>query len=250
MDLPGQSLLYQSFGDGVITVTLDGGVAHPLSRGMIRALHRAIDEGATHPDARVIVIHGPGRIFCAGHDLKEIAAHRSDPDGGAAYLTDLFDACAALMQAIANCPRPTIAVVEGIATAAGLQLVAACDMAFASDGARVCLPGVRNGGFCTTPAVAVSRSIGHKALMDLLLTGEERGADWALRAGLFTEVLPRTRLFERVEEVARTLATRNMDAIATGKATLAAHRGLTLDQAYALASPVMVQSFLSPGRKR
>lgn len=235
---------------GVRRLTLDGGAAHPLSLGMIRALHRTIDEAVSDPETRVIMIHGPGTIFCAGHDLKEIAAHRAGPDHGATYLTELFDACAAMMQALVGCPLPTIAVVEGIATAAGLQLVASCDLAYASTAARVCLPGVRNGGFCSTPAVAVARVIGQKHLMDLLLTGEDRTADWALRAGLFTEVLPQADLHPRVDAVARTLATRAAGAIATGKATLAAQIDLPLDRAYALASPVMVQSFLSPDRKR
>ena len=201
----------------MLTLTLGNGVAHPLSLGMIRALHQAINDAVANPDVRVIVIDGPGHIFCAGHDLKEIARHRADDDGGRAYLNTLFEACADLMQAIARCPKPTIAAVEGIATAAGLQLVAACDLAFAADTATFCLPGVRSGGFCTTPAVAVARSVGRKALMELLLSGEDRGADWALRVGLVNEVLPVAELASRVETFARTLATRNPGPIREGK---------------------------------
>ena len=138
--------------DGLVrVVTLGGGKAHVLSLDMIRALHAAID---AEDDTTVIVLRAPGHIFCAGHDLKEIARHRADADDGRAYLEELFRACGAMMQAVTFSPRPVLAVVEGIATAGGLQLVAACDLAFATPSATFCLPGVVNGGFCTTPAVA------------------------------------------------------------------------------------------------
>lgn len=240
--------LHQTCADGVLTLTLDNGPAHPLSRAMIHALHKAVTAAAEDPEARVIVIHGPGRIFCAGHDLKEIARHRADPDHGLAYLTDLFTACADLMQAIAECPRPTIAMVEGIATAAGLQLVAACDLAFATETARVCLPGVRYGGFCTTPAVAVSRSLTRKHLMELLLSGEERGAVWALNAGLFNAVLPPDALAAHVQGFARTLAGRNPGPIASGKTCTVAHLDAPLAQAYHAATATMIGHFMDPAR--
>lgn len=243
-----QTLLHQTRAEGVLTLTLDNGPAHPLNRALIGALHDAIRAAETDPDARVIVIHGPGKIFCAGHDLKEIARHRADPDQGLAYLTDLFTACAALMQAIAECPRPTIAMVEGIATAAGLQLVAACDLAFASESARVCLPGVRNGGFCTTPAVAVSRSLGRKHLMELLLSGEDRGAVWALSAGLFNAVLPPDALAAHVQGFARTLASRNPGPIATGKTCTVKHLDAPLAEAYQAATATMIGHFMDAGR--
>jgi len=242
-------LLTQHRAEGVLTLTLGNGRAHPLSRAMIAALHGALRAAADDSETRVIVVHGPGSIFCAGHDLKEIAAHRADADQGLAYLTDLFEACSALMQDIALSPRPTIAMVEGIATAAGLQLVAACDLAFASETARVCLPGVRNGGFCTTPAVAVSRSLGRKHLMELLLSGEDRGAVWALNAGLFNAVLPPDQLAAHVQGFARTLATRNPGPIGAGKLAVAAHLQSPLDIAYAQATRVMIDSFMDEGRR-
>ena len=232
--------------DGVLTLTLGGGPAHPLSRGMISALHRAVTAAQDDPAVRVLVIHGPGRIFCAGHDLKEIAAHRADPDGGAAYLTDLFDACAVLMQALVNSRKPTIAQVEGIATAAGLQLVAACDLAFAGPGARFCLPGIRRGGFCTSPAVAVGRRLGQGALMDLLLSGDEKPADWALRHGLVTAVVPDADLGAHVADRARTLAARFSPVAEAGLAATRAQLALPLADAYALASRAMVAAFLDP----
>lgn len=243
-----QPLLHQSRAEGVQTLTLDNGPAHPLNRALIGALHDAIRAAEADPETRVIVIHGPGRIFCAGHDLKEIARHWADPDQGLAYLTDLFEACAALMQALATCRCPTIAMVEGIATAAGLQLVAACDLAFASETARVCLPGVRNGGFCTTPAVAVSRCVTRKHLMELLLSGEDRSAVWALNAGLFNAVLPPDALAAHVQGFARTLASRNPGPIAAGKTCTLAHLNSPLAQAYAAATATMIGHFMDPGR--
>jgi enoyl-CoA hydratase/carnithine racemase len=234
--------------DGVATLTLGGGVAHALSLGMIKALHGLLDDLASDPSARVVLLSGPGHIFCAGHDLKEIARHRADADQGHAYLTELFDACAGMMIALATFPKPTIAMVDGIATAAGLQLVASCDLAFASPRATVCLPGVTNGGFCTTPAVAVSRSVGPKHLMDLTLSGTPKSADWAMAAGLFNRVIASETLTAETLAFATTLATRNPGPIAAGKAALQQHRDLSLRDAYALATPVMIDHFMDPGR--
>lgn len=240
------STISESRAGGILTLTLENGVAHPLSLGMIRALHRAIDGAQTDLETRVIVIHGPGRIFSAGHDLKEIAAHRADPDRGAAYVRDLFESCAAMMQALATSRKPSIAWVEGLATAAGLQLIAACDLAFLSDKARVCLPGVKRGGFCTTPAVGVGRKASRAALLELLLTGAEKPADWALRAGLATEVLPEAELAARVAEMAETLAGRFSAISENGLAATRQQVELPLDQAYALATEAMIGHFMDP----
>ena len=241
-------LVTTDLAEGVLTITLGNGRAHPLSSPMITALHGAVATASSDAQARVIVIHGPGHIFCAGHDLKEIARHRTDTDHGAAYLTKLVEDCAALMQAVTNAPKPTIAHVNGIATAAGLQMVAACDLAFASPTATFCLPGVLNGGFCTTPAVAVSRAIGRKHLMELLLSGEAKDAAWALRSGLVNEVLPAADLADHVGNFARILATRNPGPIAAGKACTYAQLDMDLAAAYALASETMVGHFMEPER--
>lgn len=233
---------------GVLTLTLGNGRAHPLSRAMIAALHGALTAAAADPEVRVIVIDGPGHIFCAGHDLKEIARHRTDADDGRAYITELFNECAAMMQAVTASPKPTIAMVGGIATAAGLQLVAACDMAFASHDASFCLPGVTNGGFCTTPAVAVSRAVGRKHLMELLLSGTPKPADWALRAGLVNDVLDPAALEAHTMAFATTLATRNPGPIAEGKPVTHAQLDQPLADAYALATQTMIGHFMDPGR--
>jgi enoyl-CoA hydratase/carnithine racemase len=233
---------------GVRTLTLGAAPAHPLSLAMIQSIHTQLHDAAGDPDVNVVILSAPGHIFCAGHDLKEINRHRAADDHGEAFLHELFDACAQMMQTLATFAKPTIAVVDGIATAAGLQMVASCDLAFASPRAQFCLPGVNNGGFCTTPAVGVSRSIGHKHLMELLLSGENKSADWALNAGLINEVIASDTLYEHAHAFAIKLATRNAGPISAGKAALHAHRDLPLDQAYALATPVMVSHFMDKGR--
>ena len=232
----------------VLTLTLGAPPAHALSRAMITALHEGLSDDATDPDTKAILLHGPGRIFCAGHDMKEIARHRADPDQGRAYLRDLFEACSAMMQTLAALPKPTIAVVEGLATAGGLQLAASCDLIFATPDASVCLPGVANGGFCTTPAVAVGRMIPRKPLMELSLSGETFPADWAHRHGLFNRLYPAKTLRAQAQAFATTLTTRHAPAIAAGKATLQRQLDLPLDQAYALATDTMLDHFMDPAR--
>lgn len=239
-------LVGETLEGGVLTLTLGAAPAHPLSRAMIDALDAALARAEANADVRVVLIHGAGRIFCAGHDLKEMARHRGDADNGTAFLTSLFEACSAMMLRLAHMPKPTIAAATGIATAAGLQLMASCDMAIAGPDATFCLPGVNNGGFCTTPAVAVSRTIGQKALMELMLTGEALDADWALRTGLITRVAKDP--LAEAQALAATLATRNPGPIAAGKAALHAHLETSLEEAYAIATPVMVGHFLDEGR--
>lgn len=234
--------------DGVLTLTLGAGKAHALSSAMLAALNAALKEGEEDEAIRVIVIHGPGHIFCAGHDLKEIAAHRQDPDQGAAYLRDLFQDCAEVMQRLTHGPKPTIAVVDGIATAAGAQIVAACDLAFASDRASFSLPGVMNGGFCTTPLVAVGRALSRKQAMEMALSGEYYDADWALSAGLINRIVPSGGLMAEVETFATTLATRHAPAVTRGKAAFHEQMQHPLSEAYDLAGQAMLDHFMDPFR--
>lgn len=242
------ALIDEQVDNAVLTLTLGGGVAHPLSLGMINALHDAITRAAENDLVRAIVIHGPGHIFCAGHDLKEIARHRDDADDGRAFVTALFEACGAMMLDVTLSAKPTIAMVGGIATAAGLQLVAACDLAFATPAATFCLPGVNNGGFCTTPAVAVSRAIGRKQVMEMALTGTPYDADWALRAGLINRIVPDQDLAGTVQDFAAGIARFGHPAIGIGKRTLHEQRDMPLAEAYAHATPIMVDHFMDPAR--
>ena len=222
--------------------------AHPLSTQMIHAISDTLDTAADDITVNVLVLCGAGRIFCAGHDLKEIARNRSNPDHGEAFLTDLFTDCAEMMQKLASFPKPTIAMVDGIATAAGLQMMASCDLAFVSDRASFCLPGVNNGGFCTTPAVGVSRSIGRKHLMELLLSGETKDSDWAMNAGLVNRVIPSEVLEQQTMDFATNLARRNAGPISAGKSAVLKQIDMPLAQAYAHATPVMVSHFMDAGR--
>ncbi len=241
-------LMAEDLTEGVRTLTLLNGRAHPLSSAMIAALHAALHRAADDPETRVLLITAPGHIFCAGHDLKEIAQHRLDADRGKAFLTTLFTACAEMMLTLARFPKPTIAMVDGIATAAGLQLAASCDLRFVSTAATFCLPGVNNGGFCTTPAVGVSRAISRNHTMELALSGEALGADWATRSGLATRLYAPMDLHRDTLAFAMKLATRNPGPIAAGKVALDAHLGLSLEDAYALATPVMIDHFMDEGR--
>lgn len=247
-EMPQSPLVTTHDAQGVRRITLGRAPAHPLSQLMIRALHNAFLTAQQDADTRVVIIEGPGHIFCAGHDLKEIAQHRKDPDLGRAFLTELFDDCSAMMQRLAGLSKPTIAMIDGIATAAGLQLACSCDLVFASTRATFCLPGVNNGGFCTTPAVGVSRAISRAHVMELALSGEAMDSDWALRSGLVNRVFAPQSLEYETLAFATKLAQRNPGPIAAGKAALDAHLPLPLDQAYALATPVMIEHFMDDGR--
>jgi enoyl-CoA hydratase/carnithine racemase len=243
-------LLNRSLRDNVLTLTLGAGVAHPLSLDLIRELHAAILAADADPEVRVMLVHGPGKIFCAGHDLKEISRHRADPDQGLAYLKELFERCGEMMQALTMSPKPSIAVVEGIATAGGLQLVAACDLAFAAPGATVCLPGINNGGFCSTPSVAVARNIGRKAVMELALSGEPLDAEWARGAGLFNRIVTDGDVLDYATAFARRVAKGHPAALGLGKQTLYRQIEMPLAEAYAHATEAMIAHFMDPVRIR
>ncbi|MCM2561329.1 enoyl-CoA hydratase-related protein [Lutimaribacter sp. EGI FJ00015] len=243
-----EPLVTHTLSDGVRRIVLGRPPAHPLSSQVIAALDAELQDAATDDATRVLVIDGPGHIFCAGHDLKEIARHRDDDDGGRAFLTDLFEACARMMLSLARHPKPTIAMVDGIATAAGLQLAASCDLVFASYRATFCLPGVKNGGFCTTPAVGVSRAVARNHVMELALSAEPLDIDWGLRAGLVNRAFSAHSLEAETLAFAATLASRNPAPVRAGKAALDAHLPLSLEEAYDLATPVMIDHFMDEAR--
>lgn len=234
--------------DGTCLITLGAPPAHALSLGMIRALQATLDRLAQEDSVKVVLLAGGDRVFCAGHDLKEILRHRADGDQGLAYLSVLFEECSAMMVTLARFPKPTLAVVEGVATAGGLQLMSACDLVFAGEAARFCLPGVNNGGFCTTPSVAVGRRIARSHVMEMSLSGEMFDTEWALRTGLVNRVVATGTALEAAQSFAETLATRHAPAITDGKAGLDAQLGLPLDEAYAAATPVMLGHFMDPHR--
>lgn len=227
--------------DGVVTLTLNRGERfNPLSRPMIAALRGHLADVADDADARVVVLAGSGRGLSAGHDLAEMRAHSADE----IWQHDLFDECNAMMLDLTRLPQPVIARVHGIATAAGCQLVAMCDLAVAATDTRFALPGVAIGVFCSTPAVGVARSIGRKRAMEMLLTGEMIDAPTALAWGLVNRVVPAQELDAEVARLAAAIVARSAPVIAGGKRTFYEQLDLPLAQAYPHAGAAMVRDLL------
>lgn len=217
---------------------------NPLSSGMIAALHAAIREAGADNSVRVVVIAADGPAFSAGHDLAEIAAARSAPDKGRAFFETLMADCAALMLAIQACPKPVIAAVEGIATAAGCQLVATCDLAIAGEAAGFATPGVHIGLFCSTPMVALSRNTAPKHAMEMLLTGDVHDAGMAFRFGLVNRVVPMGEALPAALALAGQIAAKPPATLRIGKQAFYAQGEMPVAEAYAYASRVMVENML------
>ncbi|HEX6831700.1 MAG TPA: enoyl-CoA hydratase [Methyloceanibacter sp.] len=215
-----------------------------LSEDTIAALHAAIAEIAGSDAVRAIVITGAGSAFSSGHDLKEMTAHRSDPDRGRAYFAKIMNACSQMMLAIVRSPKPVIAAVNGIATAAGCQLVASCDLAVASQDARFATPGVNIGLFCSTPMVAMSRNVSRKAAMEMLLLGDMVGANEAKELGLVNRVVEPDETVNAAVELGRKIADKPKATLKIGKEAFYRQLEMPLDEAYAYASTVMVENML------
>jgi enoyl-CoA hydratase/carnithine racemase len=209
---------------------------------MIEALSDALADVAGDPAVRAILIAGEGPVFSSGHDLRELAAHRNDRDGGKEFYERLMGSCAKMMQAIVDLPKPVIAAVEGVGTAAGCQLVASCDLAFAAEGARFALPGVNIGLFCSTPLVAVGRAVSRKHAMEMALTGALLPASDAERFGLINRVVAKGEALAEAQRAAADLATRSPATLAIGKRAFYAQIERGLADAYALASEAMVEN--------
>jgi enoyl-CoA hydratase/carnithine racemase len=200
---------------GVATITLNRGARfNPLSSGMLAALQAELDGIAADSDVRVVILAAAGPGFSAGHDLKEMRAHAGDHR----WQRRLFDDCSRLMLSVTALPQPVIARVQGIATAAGCQLVSTCDLAVAADTATFALPGVNIGVFCSTPAVGVARNVGRKRAMELLLTGAPIDAPTALSWGLVNRVVPSADLDAEVRRFADSILTRSAATVGLGKA--------------------------------
>jgi enoyl-CoA hydratase/carnithine racemase len=239
-------LLRQDSEAGITRLTLNKPESrNSLSFAMMGAVLDALRAVADDASVRVVVLAAAGPVFCAGHDLREITAHRSDPDGGRGFFDNAMTRCATLMQAIVALPQPVIAEVQGVATAAGCQLVATCDLAVASDQARFCTPGVDIGLFCSTPAVALSRAVAAKPAMEMLLTGEMIGAEEARRIGLVNRVVPPAELTAATEALAARIASRSAHTVRIGKAAFHHQRGLPLEKAYAHAAGVMTENLMA-----
>jgi enoyl-CoA hydratase/carnithine racemase len=229
----------------VLRLTLENPPANTLSIAVMESMQAALDAARDDEAIRIIVIAAAGKLFSAGHDLKEMTAHRADTDGGRAFFEHTFATCSRLMQSIVEHAKPVIAEVDGIATAAGCQLVASCDLAIASDRASFGVNGIDVGLFCSTPAVALTRNVTRKRAMEMLLTGEMIDAETALEIGLVNRVVPPEPLADTVNQIARTIAAKSPLAIELGKQAVREQSGLDLTDAYGCASRVMVENMLA-----
>ena len=231
---------------GVLTLALNRPEQrNSLTRELMSEILSAIAAASDDPDVRVIVLAANGSAFCAGHDLKEMTEHRSDADGGKKYYEDTMRQCSDMMQSIVRCPKPVIARVQGIATAAGCQLVASCDLAIAADTAKFATPGVNLGLFCSTPMVALSRNLSRKHAMEMLLFGEMQPAQRAEQIGLINKAVPEDELDAEVKRFAEKISSKSRYAIAVGKEAFYEQVESKLSDAYDYASDVMVRNMLA-----
>ena len=236
-----EPLLLRADAGGVVTLTLDRPTQFDsLSMELVAALQSELDRIGRDPQARVVVLAGAGKAFCAGHDLKEM---RSNPSK--AFQKAMFEQCSRLMLTITSIPQPVIARVHGIATAAGCQLVAMCDLAVASDNARFAVSGVNLGLFCSTPSVALSRNLGRKQAMQMLLTGDFIDAKTALERGLINRVAAPEQLDAEIKKLTNSILAKTPVAIKAGKQMFYRQLEMGLDEAYELASEVMACNMMA-----
>ena len=230
----------------VITLLLNRPDArNSLSEAMLVALSQALTEIANDTTVRAVVIAANGPAFCAGHDLKELTSRRTDADRGREYFQRIMTMCSAMMQQIVNLPQPVIAAVQGVATAAGCQLVASCDLAVASTEAKFATPGVDIGLFCSTPMVALSRNVARKHAMEMLLTGDAMNADDAYRIGLVNCVVSPGKERGEALAFARKIAGKSSHVVRIGKAGFYRQAEMSLAEAYKYVTGVMVENLMA-----
>jgi enoyl-CoA hydratase/carnithine racemase len=231
---------------GILRLTLANPPANPLSLEAMEALQGELDRARDNDAVRVIVIAHLGKVFSAGHNLKQMAGHRGDADKGRAFFEHTFAVCSRLMQSVVSHPKPVIAEIDGIATAAGCQLVASCDLAVASDRSTFGVNGIDVGLFCHTPAVALSRNVSRKQAMEMLLTGGMIDAETALAKGLVSRVVAPEALRETVNGLAHTIAAKPPSVVSMGKKAFYEQVAMDLPQAYEHQSRVIVENMLAP----
>jgi enoyl-CoA hydratase/carnithine racemase len=231
---------------GIAILTLNRPAArNSLSEAMLQALSEALAAIARERSVRVVILAANGPAFCAGHDLKEIDAHRKDADRGRAYFERIMTSCSTVMQQIVTLPQPVIAAVQATATAAGCQLVASCDLAIASQAAKFATPGVNIGLFCSTPMVALTRNVSRKHAMEMLLTGDLITAEDAARIGLVNHVVAAGTEHAQALALAEKIAAKSMLTVKTGKEAFYRQAEMPLAEAYKYASEVMVENMLA-----
>jgi enoyl-CoA hydratase/carnithine racemase len=239
--LSDESILLREERGGVVTLTLNRlAQFNALSEAMLSALQEALDDLKQDEAVRCVVIAASGKAFCAGHDLKQMRANPRQE-----YYEALFVQCSRVMQAIVNLPVPVIARVHGMATAAGCQLVASCDLAVAAESATFAVSGINVGLFCSTPAVALSRNVSPKHAFDMLVTGRFISSAEALSFGLVSRVAPDAELDEAVAALTASICAKSPVAIRTGKAMFSRQRSMSLEEAYSFAGNVMACNMMA-----
>ena len=238
-------LLHENVGP-VAVLTLNRPAArNSLSEALLLGLSEALAKIATDQTVRAVVLAANGPAFCAGHDLKELTSRRGDADGGRAYFKHIMTICSAMMQQIVNLPQPVIAAVQGVASAAGCQLVASCDLAVASAAAKFATPGVDIGLFCSTPMVALTRNVARKAAMEMLLTGEMVSAADAAAIGLINRVVAPGEERQTAVALAKKIAAKSSYVLKIGKQAFYRQAEMGLADAYAYASEVMTENMMA-----
>tara|TARA_B100001250_G_C19769646_1_gene776476 strand:+ start:754 stop:1560 length:807 start_codon:yes stop_codon:yes gene_type:complete len=236
--------------DAILRLILDDQKnKNALSESMMTQLSEALNEASNDNSVKVIIIAATGDVFCSGHNLKEITDARKDDDDGASYFLDLFNLCSSLMQMIVNCPKPIIAEVNGVATAAGCQLVASCDLAISSHSSKFATPGVNIGLFCSTPMVALSRNVNKKEAMKMLLTGEMVDAKEAKRISLINDEVPEEDLTKTVMDLAQKISSKSSAIVKIGKEAFYKQYNLSLYDAYEYTSRIMAENTLKDDAK-
>ena len=245
-----KDLVLEELENGVMRLILnDEKRRNALSENMLDTLHEKIMDSAENPKIRVVIISAKGPVFCAGHDLKEITQARDYKDDGIIYFQKLFDKCSEIMKGIVTNPKPVIAEVNGIATAAGCQLVASCDLAIASDASKFATPGVNIGLFCSTPMVALSRNVSNKHAMEMLLTGDMVDSKRAEQIGLINFSCAEKVLSNEVNALAKKIASKSSLTLSVGKRAFYQQSEMTLGEAYAHTAKIMVDNMLKKDAK-
>lgn len=240
------AILLEERRDAIAILTLNRPEArNSLSLALLQELRAVIDRLSSDNDIRAVVLAANGPAFSAGHDLKELTAHRADADGGRAFYRTAMETCASMMQAILKSPKPYIAAVHATATAAGCQLVATCDLAVAAEDAKFATPGVNIGLFCSTPMVALSRNVPRKRAMEMLLLGEMLPAMDAAAYGLVNRVVPRERVLDEALAMAKVIADKSSLTVAIGKEAFYRQVEMPTAEAYAYTADVMVQNMMA-----
>lgn len=235
----------KSLQSGILRLALNEPTSrNALSEAMMADLQSSFDDAEKNQDVRVIILAANGPVFCAGHNLKEMTNARQGEDAGKTYFTKVLRQCSFLMQSIVNHPKPVIAEVGGIATAAGCQLVASCDLAIANENAKFATPGVHIGLFCSTPMVALSRNVSNKHAMEMLLLGAPISAEKAAEIGLVNKVVAKENLVDEALNWAKIIASKSMMTLKTGKQAYYQQRQMKLEEAYEYASQIMVENML------